>query len=346
LPKDRSAQWSADSVAKWYGPNRLGGWYYAEAIDAGRKGRVDAESQLLRTVEDAKMPPIVRATALSLLQRYLSSASLPAVEISLRDSDPLVRRAAAAALSAVEPQTRAALGFPLLSDPIRTVRLETVSLLVDIPAAYFTTGQLVTLDQVIAEYREAQAFNADRAESYLNLGALDAQLGKLAEAESAYHKAIQKQLSFIPAYINLADLYRQQGRENEAEQILRQALHVDPSNGDAYYALGLSLARQRRLRDAIPMLAKSSQLRPDLPRYAYAYAVALHEAKEPKRALQVLEQANKRHPAERDILVALAEYSQVAGDRQAAIAWAQKLAAMSLDDEVARGLLESLNQKP
>jgi tetratricopeptide (TPR) repeat protein len=191
--KDRSAQWSADAVAKWYGPNRISGRHYADAIDAGRKGLADAESQLTRTVEDTKMPAMVRATALSLLPRYLSSASLHAVEVSLQDSDPLVRRAAAAALSAVEPQTRVSFGPPLLNDPIRTVRLEAVSPLIEIPPAHFTAEQLLTRDHVIAEYREVQAFNADRAESYLNLGALNAQLGQFAEAESAYRTAMQKQ---------------------------------------------------------------------------------------------------------------------------------------------------------
>jgi tetratricopeptide (TPR) repeat protein len=324
--KDRSAQWAADSTAKWYGPNRISGWHYAEAIHAGRNGSVEAESLLVRTIQDAKMSAMVRATALSLLQRYLSPASLYAVEISLRDSDPLVRRAAVAALSAVEPRTRVTLGFPMLHDPIRTVRLEAVSPLLDVPPAYFTTGQIAMLDQVIEEYRAVQRFNADRAESYLNLGAVDAQLGKFAEAENAYRTAIQKQASFMPAYINLADLYRQQGFENEAEQTLRQALKVDPHNGDAHYALGLSLVRQKRLRDAIPALAKAAQLRPDLPRYAYAHAVALHETKEIKRALEVLARAHKRHPADREVLTALVEYSREAGDHQAASSWAQKLA--------------------
>jgi tetratricopeptide (TPR) repeat protein len=329
-------------VAKWYGPNRIGGWHYAEAIDAGRSGRADAESQLLRIVQDPNMPAIVRATALSLLSRYLSPASLPAVEISSQDVDPLVRRAAAATLSAVEPQTRLRLGLPLLNDPIRTVRMEVVSPLVSVPAEYFTREQLATRDAAIAEYREAQSYNADRAESYLNLGALDAQLGRFAQAESAYRTAIQKEASFVPAYINLADLYRQQNKEHEAEQLLRQALRLDPNNGDTHYALGLSLVRQQRLAEANLFLEKAAQLRPDLPRYAYVYAVSLYEMKNVKHALAILRRAHERHPSDREILVALAEYSQAAGERQAAIAWAQKLVAISPGDEAARRLLSSL----
>jgi tetratricopeptide (TPR) repeat protein len=167
-------------------------------------------------------------------------------------------------------------------------------------------------------------------------------LGKPEAAEAAYRTAIRLQPSFIPAYINLADVYRQQGREDRVAQTLREALQADPANGDAYHALGLSLVRQQRLREAIPALAKAAQPRLDVPRYAYVYGVALHEAGEIQRALQVLTEAHQRHPADRDILVALVEYHQQAGDRQAAIIWARKLVELSPGDSRARGLLESL----
>jgi tetratricopeptide (TPR) repeat protein len=228
----------------------------------GRHARADAERLLMQTVENTALPAIVRATALSLLPRYLSPQSFRAVESSLRDHDPLVRRAAAAALSSIEPRARVSLGMPLLRDPIRTVRLEAVSSLVEVPRNVYTPDQLATLDRAIAEYRQAQAFNADRAEAHLNLGTLDARLGKPEAAEAAYRTAIRLQPSFIPTYINLADLYRQQGREDRVAQTLREALQADPANGDVYHALGLSLVHQQRLREAIPALARAAQLRP------------------------------------------------------------------------------------
>ena len=342
--RDRSAQWASQAVARWYGPDRKGGWHWAEAIHAGRNARADAETLLVRTVEDATTPTIVRATALNLLHRHPGPNALRAVERSLRDSDPLVRRAAVSALAAVEHPTRVTLGVPLLNDPVRTVRLEALSTLVGVPRDLFTAAQLKTLDQVIAEYREAQAFNADRAEAHLNLGVLDAQLGKFDAAEQAYRAAIRKQPLFMPAYINLADLYRQQGQEDRVEQTLREGLKADPGNGDAYHGLGLSLVRQKRLRDAIPELAKAAQRRPDVPRYAYVYGVALYEDGQTRRALDVLKRAHERHPADREIVVALAEYHRAAGDRKAAIAWARKLVEMSPEDAQARRLLQALEQ--
>ena len=121
---------------------------------------------------------------------------------------------------------------------------------------------------------------------------------------------------------------------------------VDPRNGAAYHALGLSLVRQQRLRDALPTLAQAAQLRPDLPHYAYVYGVALHEAGEGQRALQVLAAAYAQHPAARDIVVALVEYSLQARDRPGALAWARKLVELAPDDSRARQLLESLERRP
>jgi len=241
---------------------------------------------------------------------------------------------------------RVALGLPLLRDPIRTVRLEAVSSLAEVPRDVYTVEQWAALDQAAVEYRQAQAFNADRPEAHLNLGTLEARLGNVEAAEDAYRTAMRLQPAFIPAYINLADLYRQQGREEQTVQTLRAALKVDPDNGAARHALGLSLVRQQRLRDAVPELAQAARLRPNTPRYAYVYGVALHQTGRIQQALQVLKEAHDRHPADRDILAALVEYHRQAGDRQGAIAWARKLVEAAPGDPQARQLLEGLQRVP
>jgi Flp pilus assembly protein TadD len=73
--------------------------------------------------------------------------------------------------------------------------------------------------------------------------------------------------------------------------------------------------------------------------------VALHAAGQRQQALQVLRAAQQRHPADRDILLALVQYHQQAGDGQTAITWARKLVQASPGDIQARRLLESLEGK-
>jgi tetratricopeptide (TPR) repeat protein len=284
----------------------------------------------------------VRASALARLPPYLSARSFESVVVGLREADALVRRAAAEALQGVDPGVRTALALPLLNDPVRTVRLEALGALLDIPANQFNSSQRQALDAGIGEYRRIQAANADRADAQTNLGMLEARVGNAIAAEQAYKTAIERQPSFVPARVNLADLYRGQGRETEAEQVLREALGFAPYSAEAHEALGLTLVRQKRLPEALNELAHAAQLAPEVARYAYVHAIALREAGKLTAAIHVLEKAQQRHPSERALLSALTEFNQLAGNRQEAIRWARALVALSPDDPGAAQLLRQL----
>ena len=319
--KDRSTQWAADAVVKWYGPTRTRGPRYARALSAGRQRMAGANRLLVDVIADRSFPAIVRATALSLLENFPGTAP-GLIERSVQDPDPLVRRAAVSLLIGWEPPRRWQVGGPLLSDPIRAVRLEAVNALADAASVVtLNPEQRTVFARAVADYRETQAFNADRAEAWLNAGALEARLGDPARAEANYQRAIRMQPAFIPPYVNLADLYREQGRDRDGERVLRQA----PDGADVHHALGLLLVRQKRTAEAVGELAKATEERPESPRYAYVYAVALNSVGEHGKALARLEQAQQRFTADRDILSALAQFSAQAGDREAAARWVQKL---------------------
>ena len=131
--KDKSNQWAVDAVAKWYGPNRRQEAHFVEALDAGRRGLPNAEKALTALITDTAKPGIARATALSLLPAYLSPASLPAVQSALTDGDALVRSQAVQSLEPLAPQQRVRFAAPLLSDPVRYVRIEAARLLAGTP---------------------------------------------------------------------------------------------------------------------------------------------------------------------------------------------------------------------
>ena len=323
---DRPAGWAADAVVKWYGSTRSRGPRYAAALAAGRQRQAGADPLLAAVSGDASFPAIVRATALSHMQNPAQAPARAVVEKSLQDPEAMVRRAAVALLVNWEPQRRWQIGGPLLSDPVRTVRMETVNALADAaPLVSLNAEQRAIFERAIAEYRAAQAFNADRADGWLNLGALEVRLGNRQQAEADYRRAIRLQPSFIPPYINLADLYREEGRDADGEPVLRQVLALHPDSGDVHHALGLLLVRQKRMDEALHEIAKAAQQSPENARYAYVYGVALDSVGEHAKARTVLEQAHHRFTADRDILAALAQMSVQAGDVDAAGRWAQQL---------------------
>jgi predicted CXXCH cytochrome family protein len=337
--RDRSATWAAETVAAWRGPGRVPGWHWAEGIHAGRTGRADAAPQLLRIVDDRAVPGIARATAVQMLSDFPTAAVPAAVERASGDADPLVRRAAAETSSRLPVPQRVAVAAPLLRDPMRTVRFEAMGSMLDVAAAGSTVRE--DMARVIAEYRTSQEYNADRAESWLNLGSLEARLGNADAAKSALETAIRRQPTWPAPYVQLADMQRRQGKEADAEVTLRRGVTAAPRDADMLAALGLSLVRQRRLGEAVTVLRTAAELAPDVSRHAYVYAIALHDSGDVPGSIAALRAAQARNQASPELLMALAQYSAETGDRAGALEWARKLATVTGDPEAQR-MVETL----
>jgi predicted CXXCH cytochrome family protein len=340
--KDKDAAWAADAVAAWYGPERRDGVERrARALQAVRSGKATAEEQLAALAGDPAQAGIVRATALASLREVATPASLMTVQRAVADSDPLVRRAAAELIEGLDPARRLQLGAPLLSDPVRDVRIEAGLALAGVPRQAFAPEQALQLDRAVADYEAAQRVNAERPESDLNLGLLHAALGSIDKAEAAYRAAIRKDPAFVPAYVNLADLQRAQGRSSEA--LLRDGVAAAPRAAALHHALGLALVREQRLGDAAAALQRAAELAPDNPRFGYVHAVAVKETEGVARALELLRSQLLRHPENRDLLLALITYSREAGDRAAALDYAERLVRLAPRDPVARQLRSELD---
>src|SRR5208283_2434245 len=211
--KDKSARWASDSVARWYGHAPEGLQRFAEAIDAGSAGAPGAQQSLAQVVADREQPAIARATALSMLAALASSPTAATVRAAVVDDSALVRRAAARALSNSDGSASASILAPLLSDPVRAVRIEAAEVLAGIPVDTFPMEVGAAFSRATDEYIAAQQLNADRPEAHLNLGLLYARENHLDKAEAELKTALSLDPAFAPAAVNLADLYRAQDRD-------------------------------------------------------------------------------------------------------------------------------------
>ena len=177
---DQSDQWAADAVEEWYPRDAAAPPHYAEAFDAGRKGGAGAEVALSELVT-SEAPGLVRASALTLLGPMDIETTLRAIGSGVADDDPLVRRAALVALAEAQEGARLPLGYPLLLDPIRGVRIEAVNALASVRSR-MTNAQREIFDRAADEYIAAQLANADRFMSHINLGVHYLNVGQRAEA--------------------------------------------------------------------------------------------------------------------------------------------------------------------
>jgi Flp pilus assembly protein TadD len=339
----RDAPWAAARIAEWHGEAQRREPHWGSALAAGRAAAPGAAGQLLTLAGDRAAPGIARATALSLLGNLPPVRGLPAaLGAASHDPDPLVRMAAAAAAAALPPADRAGLLAPLLTDPVRAVRLEAVRALAPLPDAALPPERRAARALAMAEFQAGARHNADQPEALGSLGDLLAEQGRAGAAEAEYRAALRLDAGFIPARTGLSELLRQSAREREAEAVLREGVAAAPRAAALHHALGLSLIRQRRGAEALDALAEAARLEPGDARFAFVLGVALNGAGRRREAFEALRGALLRHPGNRDILLMLALIARDAGAPAIARAYALQALATDAGDREALQLLRSL----
>jgi predicted CXXCH cytochrome family protein len=340
---DKPATWAASAIERWHGPARKGFQTYAAAFHAARTDDPQARNLLLRVVRDRDAPAIARATSLLSLHRSPSAETDAAVTAGLGDTDPMVRIAALGDLAGLPIEQRWRRASPLLSDPVRAVRVEAATTLAEGPPPGTGAADIQAFELAAASYVASERYNADRAESRANLGHFYARQGKAADAEREYLAAIAKSPSAAPR-VDLADLYRMTGREGEAEAILRSAIALDASAAAPQHALGLSLIRQKRYDEAIVALGRAAALAPEEPRYGYVYAIALQSTGKVAESKAALEKALTASPSDGRLLGALLQHALGARQFDAALGYARRLRIVSPDDPAVAKVVEQLEQ--
>ncbi len=342
---DRTAEWSAQRVADWFPNGRQTRPHYGVALYAGRIGAANAEPLLDALIADQDQSAIARASALTLLAPLASPASEATIRAALADPNPLVRAAAPRALPAPPTPAMVQAAAPLLSDPVRAVRIETARVLAGVDQRSLTPEQQTAFAAATLELFDAEMIDADRPESHLNLGLMETKLRHPSEAEDHYRTALRLDPNFTPALVNLADLDRMRGQNQEGADLLRKAMAIDPDNADIRHALGLALVRQHNYADALPELRRAAELAPGNARYAYVYAIALNSTGSPAQAMELLENSHKRHPADRDTLLALLSIARETGDVATALTHARELVALYPTDRQLRTLVLDLEKR-
>jgi predicted CXXCH cytochrome family protein len=336
---DRSPQWAADQVVRWYGPARPP--HYGEVLAAARAGRPDAGGPLGALVADTLVPSIVRATALSALRGYGDAAMAQRVSAT-RDADPEVRAAAADSLESAAPEQRLYTLGPLLTDPVLAVRIAAARSLSSLPAARIGPVLRPAFDAALAEYMAVQNLALDMPGARLNLATVHQNVGRLEEAERHYRQALAIDPDFTPARANLSRLLNRSGRNAEAVQVLTEGLARQPGIGELQYSLGLLLAEEGRLPEAAAALEQAATLMPGRARVQYNLGLALQQTGRRPEAERALLAARELAPDDPDPVRALAIFYTQAGRRAEALRWAERLEALAPGDVQARQLAAQL----
>ena len=322
--REQTAQWAADQLVKWYGHAPEGFQRYAEALYNSEHQVPGSLARLTGLAGDTLQPAIARATAVSRLGAYSTPSAISAAEAVVADRNPLLRSAAVTALENAEPAERVRLLAPRLSDSILAVRIDAARSLSALEAQ-LPEADKPAFTKALQEYIDVQMFNADRPESWTNLGTLYAGRGDGARAADAFGRALALDSAFVPAWVNLADYLRATGNDAGAEAALRNGIRKSPDNASLHYSLGLTLIRQRQVPAAMAELKAAVQLAPADARIGFVYGVALHDTGKPQDGIRQLQAVLKANPDDLQVLQALASYLKEAGDAQGWMAYSARL---------------------
>ena len=339
---DRSVEWAAKTLRGWYSHAPIGYQRFAQALSVGNLEGVGAKQALEDLAQDEDQPAIAQASALLLLQESLDPTAVEIISSKLNDPDGLVRRAAIKALSESEATVRARLILPMLADPVRTVRLEAVENLMNLPENLIPAKYVGTLKRATSEYIAAQNLNGDRPEAHMNLALMYAGQRRFDRAQAELKLALEIDPAFVPAAVNLADLYRQTGQDAAAEPILSKALTRSPHDPALLEARGLLMVREGKRTEALAPLGEAARRAPKSARYGYVYAVALNDNSQKAAAIEALEAVLKHHPNDRETLASLAIFYRDIGNRTMALDAASRLSELEPDNPEVQQLVAAL----
>jgi predicted CXXCH cytochrome family protein len=320
---DKTDQWALQYMNKWYGEKKKA--HYATILADGAAGKAGADSGLLRIINSNLYPEIIRATAIGYLSAYPSTKARDAVRKALNDPDPLLRHTAVEDYTAADSASLLRILAPLLSDPVKSVRIEAASRLSTFRKDAFNEIQYGLFRKALDEYRSSQEYVADFPTGRYNLGNFYTNTGEPAKAEANYKEAISIDNLFYPAKVNLAILCYREGKTEEAGKLFHDLISNHPELTEGYYYLALLYAEQKRYPEAIGLLETASAKSNRDQRILYNLGLLYQMTGQNDKCEATLVKGLKLDPCNFDLLYALFAFHMKQDDRVKAALYMEKL---------------------
>lgn len=227
---DEEQGWAANAISEWHPDNARRGPHFGTAFQAVQTGQLQDSEVLLALANGPNVAGIVRATALYLLQNYGSEEVATETASNLSDPDPLVRSNAIPLQRDAPIPDRIARLEPLLSDPLRTVRLAAAKEFLLIPANAPRPDQRPLVQQAVNDWQRSTANRLDFPETHLVLGGLALSLRNAQAAEGAFREVVQLDPQRAEAWPMLVQLAHINRGPQAAVEALEEALSVLPDD--------------------------------------------------------------------------------------------------------------------
>lgn len=285
--QDKDSVWSQkilqDKQAKVFGHyDDIGAALLMAQADA-----VKGQANIAKLIQDEAQPPMRRAVLLNHLDLSVVK-HLEVLNSAANSEQTLVKLGVINALERAPSNVQVQIGFGLLYDDDKNVRMQAMRLLAPLFRREVPAKAQQKLQQVVTEAITTYQSQQDLLSAQLALADIAYKVGQLPQAQIHYDNALKLQPQFLPAKLNLASIYREQGQLVEASALLQEILAVEPAHAMALHNLGLVYTINKQWSQALPALAKAAQLEPTNPRFGFVYLLALEAAGDIANAKQQL----------------------------------------------------------
>ncbi len=326
---EESNDWAAQAIVDWYGPERKK--HYSDVFTSAYSGDRSTIHELKEMIPDTSQTNLVRATAIWYLGEMRDQSSLGIITEALNNANSLIRHSAVRAIDFFSSEIKMRYLVAKLSDPVRSIRTQTVFALAGISKDRLDKEQMEAFDKAEIEHENVLAMQADFPVGRLIRGQFEHKKGDLEKAEKSYLEAIEIDPYLTPAHFNLANMYYQQNRFDLAEQVFRKILDFDSENIETNYSLGLLLAEMNKLNEAETCMKTAARLSGNV-RYYYNLGLIQQNLQKPGDAASSYLKALKIEPNSEANLYALTILCIQQKELGKAKLFASKLAALFPDN--------------
>ncbi|WP_050603428.1 cytochrome c3 family protein [Ruegeria sp. 6PALISEP08] len=228
--EDQDQDWAANQIEGWFPDASHRDPHFGTVFKAAFEGRLDSPEGLLAVAMDTSNAGIVRATAAYLLQPFASPDLAQATASLLQDDDPLIRANAAALQRQASPSEQVQRLEPLLSDPLRNVRIAAAKEFLTIPPQALSPQQQTLAGQGMSEWQQAIANRLDFPETHLVLGGMALTLRNAPAAEQAFREVVTLDPQRGEAWPMLVQLAQINRGPDAARMVLSEALNLLPND--------------------------------------------------------------------------------------------------------------------
>lgn len=237
--------------------------------------------------------------------------------------------------------------------------LQAVALCPDDADAHLVLGRthklMHRLPAAVAAYRQAVALHPGHAEALVSLGIALKHSGELAAAQQCYEQALAAKPGLAAAHANLAYVRAALAERALApgaelvpdEAVIAQAqraAQLAPANAVLHFNLGVLLRHARRRDEAISAFNRALGAAPGQLHYCLQLGHELAAVGNHGSAITLYERWQQGQPPAPVVMRALANLLAREGQAGAALAWAEKAAALDADPKASLQLCHSYQQ--